>query len=129
MYRLGRSPGEDSGMYRLGRSPGEESGVYRLGRSPGEDSGMYRLGRSPGEDSGMYRLDRSPGEESGVYRLGKVEKQIGRQQRYTVTWEDGKCGEQMSIHIYGTYTKTIKFKVDSYILALADPDNNYFPSG
>ncbi|XP_048244031.1 uncharacterized protein LOC124139604 isoform X3 [Haliotis rufescens] len=68
-------------------------------------------------------------DESGVYRPGRVNKQIGCQQRYTVTWEDGQCGEQMSIHIYGTYTKTIKFKVGSYILALADPDNNYFLPG
>ncbi|XP_071087672.1 uncharacterized protein [Haliotis cracherodii] len=66
---------------------------------------------------------------SGVYRPGKVGKQIGRQQRYTVKWEDGQRGEQMSVHIYGTFSKMIKFKVGSYILALADPDNNYFLPG
>ncbi|XP_048244056.1 uncharacterized protein LOC124139605 isoform X1 [Haliotis rufescens] len=68
-------------------------------------------------------------DESGVYRLGRVNKQIGRQQRYTVTWEDGQCGEQMSIHIYGTFSKMIKFKVDSYILALVDSDSAHFLPG
>ncbi|XP_071087109.1 uncharacterized protein [Haliotis cracherodii] len=68
-------------------------------------------------------------DESGVYRPGRVNKQIGCQQRYTVTWPDGQCGEQMSIHIYGTYTKMIKFKVGSYILALVDSDSAHFLPG
>ncbi|XP_071088997.1 uncharacterized protein [Haliotis cracherodii] len=137
VYRLGRSPGDASGVYRLGRSSetsqGDESGVYRLGRSPGKESGVYRQGRSSeksqGDESGVYRLGRSPGEESGVYRQGRVNKQIGCQPMYNVTWQDGQCGEQMSIHIYGTYTKTIKFKVGSYILALVDSDSAHFLPG
>ncbi|XP_048244054.1 uncharacterized protein LOC124139603 [Haliotis rufescens] len=68
-------------------------------------------------------------DESGVYRLGRVNKQIGCQPMYNVTWQDGQCGEQMSIHIYGTYNKTIKFKVGSYILALVDSDSAHFLPG
>ncbi|XP_046557678.1 uncharacterized protein LOC124266886 isoform X3 [Haliotis rubra] len=68
-------------------------------------------------------------DESGVYKLGTIEKQIGRQQKYSVRWGDGKCSEQMSIHIYGTYTPMIKFKVGSYILARADPDRIHFLPG
>ncbi|XP_046557685.1 uncharacterized protein LOC124266891 [Haliotis rubra] len=68
-------------------------------------------------------------DESGVYKLGTIEKQMGRQQKYSVRWGDGHCSEQMSIHIYGTYTPIIKFKVGSYILALADPDRIHFLPG
>ncbi|XP_048244055.1 uncharacterized protein LOC124139654 isoform X2 [Haliotis rufescens] len=68
-------------------------------------------------------------DESGVYRPGRVNKQIGCQPMYNVTWQDGQCGEQMSIHIYGTYNKTIKFKVGSYILALVDSDSAHFLPG
>ncbi|XP_067663478.1 uncharacterized protein [Haliotis asinina] len=68
-------------------------------------------------------------DDSGVYRLGIVEQQIGRQQKYSVRWDNGQCGEQMSIHIYGTYTPMIKFKNGSYVLALADPDRLHFLPG